>query len=450
MDLFKWFRKEDIFSSISQVRATSPQGWMTAGFQQLALKKVNGYFYEMLREGIPIFDAAIRRLTSLNGTLKIFGDNMNIVKKLEDFCTYVPVNDTQKGILAYSTSVDDEVFEQGFSLSELVVKDNLKEIDSLRVADSKFIVYHLNKEGRAEPWYIYPSSGVRSYTDPKELAQLILNATYNQSLSIFGVGTEVKLNPTNKFYFSIGNENMDPYGVSIMRSCEFVSQLLVTIQNSELLNWERFGNPPFHILYRAGAGARLQGLQSQAKDGKSPLDTRREKLESDFQATMNSKMTGKTVDFIQAIDASSELTISIIGAQDKILEVQYPVRMILEQVVAKTGLPEWMLGMKWGSTQGMTTHEVEMILQDTEIRQLNKLPEMLRLMSMVLTFYGETWKTIAKNENETGDWGVAFDTPNLRNMTEVARARFLNAQAAMMEQGIPRGGNNDRNSSTTV
>src|SRR5690242_7079296 len=93
--------KKSASSSTPQLSAGAPQGYLTSWFNQFVFRKIDGYFYEALREGIPIFDAAIRRLISLNGTIRIIGDNAPLVKELEDFCMNVPVNDLQKGIHAF-------------------------------------------------------------------------------------------------------------------------------------------------------------------------------------------------------------------------------------------------------------------------------------------------------------------------------------------------------------
>jgi hypothetical protein len=235
-------------TSSSQIRPNMPQGPLTPYFQDQVLRKVSGEFYEVLREGIPIIDSAIRRLISLNGTIKIIGDDPALVKELEDFCRSVPVNDTQKGIHAFLENASNETFEQGFSISEFVATPDLRDIAGLRVADSKQIVYRRNADGKAEPWYRNPGlAPMRTRNRPEQIVQDILTATYNQSVYISGM-YETKLRPQNLLYFSINNENSDPYGVSIMRSIEFVSKILVTMQNSIANVWERFGDPMYSVL----------------------------------------------------------------------------------------------------------------------------------------------------------------------------------------------------------
>ena len=404
-----------------QIRANNPQGPWTPYFQDAVMRKVSGDFYEVLREGIPIIDSAIRRLISLNGTIRIIGDNAALVKELEDFCLSVPVNDTQKGIHAFLENTSNETFEQGFGLAEFIATPDMRDIAGLRVADSKQIVFRRNKDGIAEPWYRYQNmTPQRVLANPQALVERILTTGYNQTLSIAGVN-EVKLNPANKLYFSINNENSDPYGVSIMRSMEFVAKILMTMQNSLMNVWERFGDPSYQVLYKS----------KRASD----LLTRQKKINDDFNTAMTSKRAGKSADFVSAIGSEDDLVIKVIGHDNQVLQIAEPSRHVLEQIVSKTNLPAWMLGIYWSTTERMATLEVESALQDAKVRQLAMTPEFLRLFSTVLTLRGKTWKTITTDPNKPGDWGFYFETPNLRDVMAMANARFLNAQADMMERG---------------
>lgn len=412
----------------TQYATTSAQGPLTPWFQDYYLRKVSGDFYEALREGIPVIDSAIRRLISLNGTIKIIGDNAALVQELEDFCLNVPVNDHQKGIHAFLENFSNEVFEQGFALPEFLATPALDDIAGLRVPDSKQIIFRRTAEGTTEPWYRYANSflpsSVTRYASPATLVERILSATYNQALYI-NSGWEAKLNPANKMYFSINNENSDPYGVSLMRSMEFCAKLLMTMQNSLGNVWERFGDPSFHVKYKTNK----RDLNGDSLEG------RRQKIQTDFDKAIRAKRAGKSADFVSAINAEADMEISVIGHEGQVMEIEIPARHVLEQIVSKTGLPAWMLGIGSKTVQGMAALEVEAALQDAKIRQLAMLPELIRLFSIVLRLRGRSWKTITTATNKPGDWGVIFETPNLRDLVAQAQARFLNAQADQMGSG---------------
>lgn len=409
-----------------QYTPTAAQGPLTPWFQDYYLRKVSGEFYEALREGIPIIDAAIRRLISLDGTIKIIGDNAKLVRELEDFCLNVPVNDHQKGIHAFLENCSNEKFEQGFSLPEFVATKDLKDIAELRVPDSKQIVFRRSVGGRAEPWYRFTNANlpanVTRYLSPGTLPERILGATYNQAVYV-NSGWEVKLDPANKLYFSINNENTDPYGVSLMRSMEFCSQILMTIQNSTKNTWERFGDPSLFVKYK-----------TNRKDlgGTTSLEERRQKIQTDVSNAFRAKRKGSSADFVTAVSADADMEIKVIGSDNQILTMDIPARHVLEQLVSKTGIPSWLLGMHWSTGERMASLEIEAALQDAKIRQLAMIPEFIRLFSAFLRLRGRSWNSITTSVDKPGDWGIVFETPNLRDLVAQAQARFLNAQADQM------------------
>lgn len=417
-------RKAADVSSRAQITDINPQGPMTTAFSGYRFRKVSGDFYECLREGIPMIDAAIRRLVSLNGTIRIFGDNAAIVKDLEDFCLFVPVNDTQKGIQAFLENACNETFEQGFSVSEFVVSKDMKDISGLRVADSKQIIYKRAESGASEPWYVYPTTSIQTYTLPGSLIEKIINAAYSSGYISINGWSAVRLDMANKLYFSINNENSDPYGASIMRSMEFASQILVTLQNSMKNVGERFGDPMYHL--------HMKGSQSRQQDPQAV----QEQLQTNFNAVVNAKRRGGSADLVTVGGPDSEVTVKVIGHDGQILQYDIPLRHVLEQLVSKTGLPAWMLGLYWNSTGIKGSVEVEGILQDAKIRQFAMLPEFIRLFSTYLLLRGHKWKTISTDPNKPADWGIYFETPNIRDEVARAQARFLNAQADMMQSGV--------------
>lgn len=405
-------------TSTALIRQTNPQGVLTGMFNQGIARSVPGAFYEALRRGIPLIDAAIIKLIFFNGIPRIIGDNMALVRELEDIAMHLPVNDMQRGLLAYTQNIQNEVLEQGFVISELVATKDLADIAGVRVADSKQIIFRLNDQGVVEPWYRYP--GIPGGTPRFTPVERILNVRYGQNVNISGLD-EVRMNPANIFYMSQHNENSDPYGASMMLSLEFVADLMVTIQVSLKNVFQRHGDPMFHVNYKPGKG--VSGTE---------LTRRQNELKENFNAVVNAKRRGRSGDLVTAGPPDSEVSISVIGAEGQVIDSKVALSHVIEQIVSKSGLAGWILGISSQTVQGMASLEVESALADAKVRQEMMMPGMIRLLSQGLSLRGRKWNRVTTSLDKPGDWGVIFESPNIRDIESVARAAFLTAQAEQM------------------
>jgi len=408
----------------SQLRDTSPQGPLTSSFNNWVFRKIDPKFFEVMREAIPMCDTAINKLVSMNGRIEIIGEKADCVAELEDFCMSVPVGPVQHGIDAYRGAMWGEGFEQGFGYGELMATPDLKDIEGLRVADSKYIIYWRNADGVPEPWYLYPDkdpNNNRPLIDPAELIGKIVNARYGQTLN-YNQQDMVKLNPANKFYLAPRVENGNPYGIAQFRSIPWVAQILATLQNSIKNSADRFGSPSYH-------------LHSSGKTASDKIKAMVEDLTTQLANAISIKSKGGNADIVTAGGEASKVDIKIIGHEGQLFEYEIPLKHAEESIVAASGLPAWVLGKYWSTTERMAQMEVEIALADASGRNTNETPGLIRLFSAVLAMRGKKWKTITLDPNGPGDWGFRFIQPNLHNRAAEAQANFLDAQADMMRRG---------------
>lgn len=365
-----------------QLRPADGQGPYTAGFAQFVPRKVLPSFYEFLRESIPVIDAAIWRLVALDGHIVVKGNNTALVEEIQEWLYNVPVNDVQRGLQAFHQALSNEAFEQGFGLGEFITDKKRGDIVSLRVADSKSIKFSREDQG-----------GLRIYQKGA------------------GDQSDRELKQENLLYFAVHAENQNPYGTPLFRSCEFVSKALVTMQNSVKNVWERFGDPSYSLIYK-----------TSKKDG-IDFEARKTALATELNTALRAKAAGKSADFVRAIDSNSSIELKVIGIEGQELSLEIPARHMLEQIIAKSGLPPWMLGMHWSTTERLSNAEVEVLLADITTRQAAKMPLFFNLVRTLLLLRGRTWKA--------GDWWLEWGQVNLHDLVQQAQARFLNAQADM-------------------
>ena len=134
---------------------------------------------------------------------------------------------------------------------------------------------------------------------------------------------------------------------------------------------------------------------------------------------MRDAQSGAVRDFV----AVGDVDIRVIGADSPILESEVPVRQILEQLVAKTGIPPFMLGLSWSSTERMSAQQADMMT--TEITALR------RSLEPVVERVCEVWLRIHGYDHRVR---VEWDDINLQDLVEEARAELYREQARVLRQ----------------
>lgn len=382
------FRKSRVPGTIApesgwQLRPIDGQGPFTSYFSNFIPRKIDPKFFEFLVESVPICAAAINKLVTLDGIPVVTGDNEKLVEEIREWMQHVPVNDMQKGLQAFHQGLSREAFEQGFGFGEFITNKERTDIIGLRVADSKTIKFSRDE------------TGLRVYQRADNDNQ------------------ERELNQSNLIYFSVNNENQNPYGTPTLRGCEFVSKIITTIYHATGNTWERFGDPSYSVIYK-----------TSKKDG-TDLEARKQQITNELNSALRAKKEGKSADFVRAIDTNSDINIKVIGADNTvILDMDVPMKYLIQDVCGVTGLPAWMLGYSFSTTERRATFEAEMVLADVSVRQDAKTPHFEKLIKTMLLLRGRTWKP--------GDWKVEWKQVNLHDIVAQAQARFLNSQADQM------------------
>lgn len=386
-------------------------------------REVNPHLYEALREAIPVLDGAINRLVTVDGIIRVRGGNDALVQEIErELFDVIPVNDAEAGLQAFYASQGNEVYEQGLSVGEMVMDTRGRELIALRVADSKGIAFSRAEDASLRWWYRPPAARRGGRADGTDTVESILRNRHPGGGNLSGWLTQngyVMLDPARMVYTVHMPEADNPYGTSLLRSMEFVSQILLKIQNNVGLAWDRYGDPPMQLTYKV----KNRAVASDA----TALARRQKLLADDLAKVLQAKRSGNAADFVQAIAAEDDITISVIGAQDKILEIEMPAQHMLEQIVAKTGLPSWMLGFHWSTAERLAKYQSEVVLQESRTRFERRLPGLRRVVETWLRGRGRAWKP--------GDWELWQDMPNLQDELQRAQARFLEAQTALMLNG---------------
>lgn len=115
--------------------------------------------------------------------------------------------------------------------------------------------------------------------------------------------------------------------------------------------------------------------------------------------------------------------------------VRVPVRQVLEQIVAKTSIPPFMLGLNWNSTERMSAQQADMLT--TEITAIR------RTLTPVVEQICRMW---LRMQGETAAFRVDWEDINLQDEVEEAKAELYREQARKLriENDVAEGKIEDR------
>lgn len=337
--------------------------------------------YRTLREALPILDAAVLKLVRLTGGFQVECGDPEAQKKLRHFLRTVPCGRGQFGIDSFLASYLDSLLTYGRSIGEIVVSGD-------RLA--------------AVCWGDVTKVEVREGNTPLDITICApddagtMRALPYQHLLLF-----TTMNP----------EPSNPYGVSLFRGMPFLAEILLKIYNTIGVNWERAGNVRYSVVYKP---------QEEGLDGATAQE-RGQQIAKQWARAMEDGKTGTVRDFV----AVGDVEIKAIGSDGQILDSEIPVRQILEQLVARTGLPPFLLGLNWSTTERMSTQQADILT--TELWALRRAvsPALERIC-----------RTFLQMEGYGCPMEIAWDDISLQDLVEEAHADLYQAQAEKIWRGL--------------
>lgn len=335
--------------------------------------------YRTIREGVPVVDAAIYKLIRMVGGATAGCENPRAERELQEFLRCVPTGRGQFGLNAFLDCYLDALLVCGQAIGEIVPAHGNREIAALLCGNVENIEI---REGDNPLSFQICGPDAGGKLAPLPYQDLLLFTPFNP-------------------------ETGSPYGVSLLRSMPFLTDILMKIYHTAGVNWERCGNIRYAVTCRPD------------KDGGRALaQGRSEQLAEEWSAAMQSTKSGSVRDFV----AVGDVDIKVIGADAQILDSEVPVRQILEQVVAKTGIPPFMLGLNWSSTERMSSQQADLLT--TEITAIRRAltPTVERICRLWLRMHGYSC-----------GFEVLWDDINLQDEVEEAKAALYREQARKLQ-----------------
>ncbi len=331
--------------------------------------------YRSIREAVPIVDAAILKLIRLVGGVQAEAREPAAREGLERFLRTVPVGRGQRGMDAFLDSYLDALLTCGRAVGEMVLRRDRREVAALLCGNPADIE-------------------IREGESPLDFTLCVRRA-----------GRVEELPRQELLLFTPFQPEADsPYGVSLLRSMPFLTEILLKIYQATGMNWERMGNVRFAVVCKPGNDS-LERAWAQERG---------EQIAREWSAAMQAGKNGSVRDFV----AVGDVDIKVIGADNQILDSEVPVRQILEQLVARTGIPPFLLGLSWSSTERMSTQQADMLTSEIAAIRRTLTPVVERVCEMWLRLHGY------RPEVE-----VVWDSISLQDLVEEARAELYREQA---------------------
>lgn len=327
--------------------------------------------YEQLRANVPVIDSAIGKIRRLIGSFTVVCAQQNAQEKLNRFLSGVQVNAAQQGIDAFIGNYFEQLLTYGNAVGEIVPDENgiaalyNASLDDVEIEEPAPLVARVSRK--------MPDGKLIPCPFPE---LILLSALNPQPGSV--------------------------RGVSLLRGLPFVSEILLKIYRTTGINWERMGNVRFAVTCKddnpAFAGERARRMAEQWKQAM------REGPVSDFVAV-------------------GDVSIKAIGADNQILDSEVPVRQMLEQMIAKLGVPPFLMGLSWSSTERMSSQQADILTSELEAYRRLLEPVILRIASLWLTMEG--YDSVCS---------VEWNNITLQDEVDHANARLMNARAEEIER----------------
>jgi hypothetical protein len=212
-------------------------------------------------------------------------------------------------------------------------------------------------------------------------------------------------------FTTLNPEPAHPYGVSMFRSMPFLCDVLLKIYHTLGLNWERAGNVRYSVICKPQNGEMETFSAAQ----------RAEEVSAAWSRAMQDTKGGSVRDFV----AVGDVEIKAITADGTALDSQVPVRQILEQLVAKTGLPPFLLGLSWSSTERMSSQQADLLTSELWALRRTVEPILQKICHMWL-----------RTQGLSEEINIIWDEITLQDTVEEARAGLYRAQMRQIEEEL--------------
>lgn len=331
--------------------------------------------FDSLRESIPIIDASLSKIVRLVGGFRISCSAPDADRALQHFVQRVPVGGGSLGLESFLRTYLNDLLTYGGAVGEIVPDQTGKHLAGLYNGS----LYHVDICPGDDP--LRPEIRVRD-----------------------GLGGRRIQDPSRVFYTALNPRPGEVAGQSLLKGLPFVSGILLRIYEATGQNFERIGNIRYAVTYHPQGGELDRSFARE----------RAQQISAAWTKGMAASQEGRVSDFI----CVGDVEIKAIGADSPLLDTNVPVRQMLEQIIAKLGIPPFLLGLSWSTTERMSKQQADILTSELACYRRLLEPILLRICEAFLRTEGWTCTPV-----------LEWDVINLQDESEMAKIRLNNAQA---------------------
>lgn len=354
----------------AQTRAAGPDLYAPSGRSPASC--------ELLRSRVPIIGAAIGRLVNLTVGFRVECHDPAVEERFERMLSELPHGSGAVGLKSFVCRYFDELLTTGTAVGEIVP----------------------SKSG-VGLWLVPPGDVVLKRPDGDPCRTQFVRAADLTPVPRPELMFMTALSPAP------GEIRGRPLTEGLAEYCGTLGTIFEMIEK----NRRRTGN----VRYCVSCG-------SDESTGESA-----ESIAKTLAQGWSEAMSSDTVkDFI----CVGDVKVSTIGADSKEPDVEAPVRQILEQIVAKTGVPPFLLGLSWSTTERMASLQADLLTTELENYRSLLTPVIEKIAGYVLRTLGSS----AAPE-------VVWDEITLQDRLSEAKAAYYDRLAADNNKGGEHGDN---------
>lgn len=332
--------------------------------------------YDSMREAVPIIDAAIEKIIRLIGGFSIETNSRESREAAGSFVKNVQSNGTGLGLGGFVFGYLNSLLTYGEAVGEMILSRNRDGVAAVYNASLDDVEIRPGTSPLDPVVYLNSGDGLK----PVKNQNLVICSLLNQK-----PGTV--------------------RGKSLISGLPFMSEILLKIFGSVKNNWERVGDVRFAVTYKPE-----QGDTFSEESARQIADEWKKAIRSD-----------SVCDFVSV----GNVSIRAIGAEAEIPDCEVPLRAVLEQILSKLGIPPFLLGISWSSTERMSEQQADILTSELEYYRAAVEPVIRKIVETHLRLNGFS-----------GDVRVVWDDINLQDTVELSQARLNNAHAMQIEKEI--------------